>query len=117
MKQPYLIGIRRYINSDDQSFNVDKYSNQLQHGGSKLNLSKLSFRSPSGGLDVATAPIYFGKKAGMGETAAVLLWHSGFWITLIKQAELIQLNSELRKSQIELVRDTLTVIKVLFIKG
>ena len=90
----------------------NNYVNNIIYGDKKLNMRDLNFHSAAGEVTGARAMAIFMSKLSIGEIIHVPLWHSGFWVAIKPPTltELIQLQIMLVDNEIELGRDTNTLI-------
>lgn len=90
----------------------NKYVNNVIFGDKKLNPRDLNFHTASGEVTGSRAMAIFMSKLSIGDIIQVPLWHSGFWVAIKPPTltELIQLQISLVENEVELGRDTNTLI-------
>jgi len=90
----------------------DGFINSVSYGSKELMIRPLPVNSAGKALNGDAAIARIASILGVGEVTQVPLWHSGFWVTLkpIKDVELINLDIMLTNNQIQLGRDTNTLI-------
>jgi len=105
-----------YTNTEDMladPLNKEEgYINDIKYGSKELNIRPLPVNGNGRALNGDAAIARIASILGVGEVTQVPLWHSGFWVTLkpIKDVELINLDIMLTNNQIQLGRDTNTLI-------
>jgi len=104
-----------FTNTEDMlytSLNADGVSNKPSYTGKDLGIRPLPVKSSGKPLNGDAAIARIASALGIGEVTQVPLWHSGFWVTLkpIKEIDLINLELELTNNQINLGRDTNSLV-------
>ena len=104
----------RTTNVDDMLYVEDNttYENDVKFADTELNIRDLNFKPKNKKVSGDAITALLSAKTGIGGIVQVPLWHSGFWLTLnpIKDADIINLEIELANSEIELGRDTSSLI-------
>lgn len=108
----------RYTNKnnvmvDNLNKSLDNYINKVNYGDKKLNMTPLTLSvENTKKLSPSQATLMFRTLLSVGEAIQVPLWHSGFWINLKPptQADIINLQVALTNSEVELGRNTNTLI-------
>ena len=110
-------GIRYTVKDDvlvqDLEDALDRKVNRINYSDKKLNISSLALSTDSHKkLTPSQATLMFRTLLSVGEAIQVPLWHSGFWINLKPptQTDIINLQIALTNSEIELGRNTNTLI-------
>jgi len=109
------------MNSIDYSLTEDmlapnlkdgEWSNNVKYGSKDINILPLAIKSNGKVLNGDAAIARLASAMGVGETTQVPLWHSGFWVTLRppKDVDIINLEILLSNNQIELGRDTNSLV-------
>jgi len=104
----------RTTNVDDMLYVEDNetYENNVKYGSNEYNIRDLNFKPKNKKVSGDAITALLSAKTGIGGVVQVPLWHSGFWLTLkpIKDSDIINLEIELANSEIELGRDTSSLI-------
>lgn len=108
----------KYTNKDDMlskeiNEHPKNYVNDLNFSDTKLNQTVLSFKEPANkSLSGSNAIAIFRSMTASGNVIHVPLWHSGFWIVIKPptQAEIVNLQLSLSGVEIQLGRDTNSLI-------
>lgn len=89
----------------------DNFVNDIRYGDKKYNQATVNIKGKGKAKGVAGLA-RLRKKMGVGATVQIPLWHSGIWVTIKPpmNKDLINLEIEIAKNQIELGRDTNTLI-------
>ena len=92
--------------------NQEGFTNNMHYGSKELRIRPLPINSNGKALNGDAAIARLASVLGVGETTQVLLWHSGFWVTIkpIKEIDYINLEMQLSNNQISLGRDTNSLI-------
>lgn len=110
-----IVGSNNYINRNNvygKTFteNKDNVTNNIVYGENDLSIS--TARLKEGNNSVENTELLLCKAFGLGEMINVPLWNSGFWVRLkpVTPTELVSLEVELAKSNIDLGKDTLGLV-------
>ena len=100
-----------YHQSLNNEVTKEDYVNDINYGDKKYNINSMTVKG-EGKAKGAAGLARLRSKMGVGATVQVPLWHSGIWVTIKPpmNKDLINLEIELAKNQIELGRDTNTLI-------
>lgn len=109
------INTKDYINKNSvygKTFtnNKDNVTNSIKYGDNELNMNIAKLKE--GDTSNENTELLMCKAFGLGEMINVPLWNSGFWIRLkpVTPTELVTLELEIAKNNINLGRDTLGLI-------
>lgn len=93
--------------------NIDNFVNDINYGEKKYNPRIINFKDTGNEkISTATAVARLTSFLSVGSIIQVPLWHSGFWVTLKPptQKEIINLELAIANEQVDLGRDTNTLI-------
>ena len=110
MGERYTVRNNVFVERLNEEFS--KFVNKINFGEHKLNMRSLNFKQSKGQLSPRQASLRFRTLMSIGEAVQVPLWHTGIWVTIKPptQADIINLQLSLASSEIELGRDTSSLI-------
>ena len=104
--------VRNNVFVDKLNDAIGKFINRVKFGKHNMNLRNLTFDNREGELTGSQAALRFRSLLSVGNPVQIPLWHSGIWVTIKPptQTDIINLQVALASSEIELGRDTNTLV-------
>ena len=97
---------------DNLNESDDKYVNTVNYSDKELVPRPINFKQTDGVVSGSTAIARFTSLLGVGVVTQIPLWHSGIWLTIKppKQTDIINLEIAIANNQIQLGRETNTLV-------